>query len=104
MTHLSFFSLLALLSVPVAAQTLLDPTKPVAGVAKSASPQPSTSWVLESVVRKNGQFKAIISGTLYAQGQQLGDYQIARIDANSVLLNQGTKQLKLKLYGDDIKH
>ncbi|MEO2267806.1 agglutinin biogenesis protein MshK [Pseudoalteromonas pernae] len=105
MTRLLFCSLLTVLSFQLVAQPLLDPTKPVSGVKGSSQyQQAATDWVLESVVKKNGQFKAIISGSLYSQGERLGDYQIARIDASSVLLNQGNKQIKLKLYGDDIKH
>ncbi|WP_462157082.1 agglutinin biogenesis protein MshK [Pseudoalteromonas sp. GB56] len=105
MIRLLFCSLLLALSSQLAAQSLLDPTKPAFGAkGTSQNQQALTDWVLESVVKKNGQFKAIISGSLYSQGQHLGDYKIARIDANSVLLNQGNKQIKLKLYGDDIKH
>ncbi|MEM0515081.1 hypothetical protein WCN91_06520 [Pseudoalteromonas sp. YIC-827] len=107
MKPLLFSSLALLLSTSATAQQLNDPTRPAAGVSTTASTHADASakqWVLESVVNRNGQFKAIISGSLYARGARLGQYHIARIDANSVLLTQGQKQLKLELYGNDIKN
>lgn len=105
MKPLLFSSLAWLLSASATAQQLADPTRPVGGVSATAvTPVATKKWVLESVVKKNGQFKAIISGALYTQGAQLGRYRVAYIDANSVLLTQGQKQLKLEVYGNDIKH
>ena len=104
MKHLLACSLFMVVSVPVAAQVLQDPTRPAVQAQTSRSTESvQQQWVLESVVSKKGQHKAIISGQLYAQGDKLADYTVTNISAHAVLLVQGAKQLKLELYSNEIK-
>ncbi|MFY8273761.1 agglutinin biogenesis protein MshK [Pseudoalteromonas sp. SSDWG2] len=105
MKPLLFCSLAMLISVPSMADVMRDPTKPAhLGTLGAAKGPQANEWVLESVVYKNGQFKAVISGSLYSKGQMLGEYLITHVDKHSVLLNQGNKQIKLELYGDENEH
>ena len=100
------FSIATLLILPVFAfgQSYQDPTRP------NVKHQHNVSNVgvagplrLESVIRKQGKIKVIISGNLYTQGEQVGDYIISKINADTVYLTRGSEQLKLELYHHEIK-
>ena len=98
-------TIVLLVATPLFAQSLADPTKPrflSQGSAKHVS-KSKAKWRLESLIHHNGHYKAIISGAIYQQGEQLGDYVVAKISQRAVYLTRGNEQLKLELYPHEIK-
>lgn len=103
--YLFSVSVICLISVHVDAQSLTDPTQPrflSQGVGKQVN-KSKAKWRLESLIHHNGHYKAIISGAIYQQGEQLGDYVVAKISQRAVYLTRGNEQLKLELYPHEIK-
>lgn len=92
-----------LLAFSVNAQQLLDPTRPAVSDVEGAATQAPAQWVLESIINKNGQYKAIISSKLYAQGDRVGPYTLTKITPRYVSLTQGNQTRRLELYSDEIK-
>jgi len=113
--NLVFLIVLCLLSaINVNANTvnslqLIDPTRPklsgsATGSASVNSENTQNSELkLQSLIYKNGRYKAIISGKLYKAGEKVGEYNIAKITAKKVYLSRGSEQRILELYSYEIK-
>jgi MSHA biogenesis protein MshK len=82
------------LSLPVAAQTLVDPMRPATAGAGDgeAAPRPAGP-VLEQVVLSDGRKFAVISGRRVAVGDRLGDATVVSIGPDQVTLRGGTTQV-----------
>ena len=88
---------------------LIDPTRPklIGNTTGSTSERPedknNSELTLQSLIFKNGRYKAIISGKLYKAGEVVGEYNIAKITAKKVYLSRGSEQRILELYSYEIK-
>lgn len=92
------FALCCLLAVPwvEAQESLRDPTRPLAFRAQN----PSTPLTLNSILIGEGRRLAVINGTQLAEGAvipETGGIMLKRIQAQSVLLEQGDKRWRLSL-------
>ncbi|ATC93207.1 hypothetical protein [Pseudoalteromonas tunicata] len=100
------FSIWLLLILPALSfgKSYQDPTKPNIKHQKNVSVAGSLGTLrLESVIRKQGKVKVVISGKIYAKGEQVGEYVLSKINADTVYLTRGSEQLKLELYHHEIK-
>ncbi len=113
MKNLLRFNVLILMLVmqfSLTAETLKDPTRPKNFKlnADNANEQISDDHVqglkLQSLILKRTGNKAIISGRLYAEGAQIGEYKLTKITADKVYLSNDIEQLILELYKYEIKH
>jgi MSHA biogenesis protein MshK len=87
--------------VPVAAQALVDPTRPPASLntepMNSGQPMPAGP-VLQSVLISPRRKEAIISGQTVKIGDKVGEAKVVRIAEGQVVLRNGTDLQTLKLF------
>ncbi|WP_338362654.1 agglutinin biogenesis protein MshK [uncultured Pseudoalteromonas sp.] len=104
MKNLSLYSLcMCCVFSASSAQILRDPTQPSnAPILKGATVK-SKALSLESIIKSEKQYTAIISEQLYKPGDVIGEFRVLTINANSVLLANSNKQIKLELYDYEIK-
>ena len=82
----------------VAAEDLVDPTRPPAGLGKFQADVASAGPVLQSILISPTRRIAIISGKAVKAGEKYGDAQVVAIGENEVVLKTGKSQQVLKLY------
>lgn len=102
--HCSLWLILICASVTAVAQTLKDPTRPQTITAKGSGNVLTGNLILQSIIKKQQGYKAIISGQLYAIGDQIDGYKVLAINSKRVVLANDNKQIKLDLYDYDIKN
>lgn len=98
--HLAACSLLAM-TIPLSAQTLVDPTRPPAsfGVKQMSQGQESDAGqVLQSVLISSRRREAIISGQTVKVGDKVGDATVHRIAEDHVVLRHGKDLKTLRLF------
>lgn len=93
-------SLLAL-SLPLMAETLRDPTRPLRE-ATVASPA-KASFELNAILSSQQRIVAIINGKTVAEGDTLEGAKVTRIGANHVYLLYEGKPLKLRLHSSSVR-
>ncbi len=95
--------LAALFSMPAAGQ--VDPTKPaISGVAQRAtSGEQNGALRLQSILKRQDSFTAVISGQSYREGDSVGDHRIVKINPKDVVLDDGRQTMTLKMYSYEIK-
>jgi len=104
-----FFSAIDVNAGELNSQQLIDPTRPklsgntTSSTSRNSEDNNNSELKLQSLILKNGRYKAIISGTLYKAGEKVGEYNIAKITAKKVYLSRGTEQRILELYSYEIK-
>lgn len=92
-----------LLSLPVQAEVLQDPTAPLAGTSRGAGPAKAAGLPrLQSIILGNGPALAVLNGRSYRVGQQIDGYRLVSISADSVVLEEGGKRQALTLFGSKI--
>ncbi|MEX1033876.1 MAG: hypothetical protein WDZ30_10995 [Cellvibrionaceae bacterium] len=96
----SLFSLLAMtlalaISVPLAADQLSDPTRPLnyrqAGSAEAR-------LELNSILIAKGRRIAVINGQQVAEGERSGNIYVLRILPNRVIISRNGNEIELKLH------
>lgn len=104
------FSAIKVSAADINSKQLIDPTRPklsgnttISSTSGSSENNKNSGLKLESLIVKNGRYKAIISGKLYKAGETVGEYNIAKIMAKKVYLSRGTEQRILELYSYEIK-
>ncbi|MBH0057667.1 agglutinin biogenesis protein MshK [Pseudoalteromonas sp. SWXJZ94C] len=106
MKNLSLYSfctlVLCFFSLNATAQ-LRDPTQPYIQVSNGMPVAQNTELKLQSIIKKNTVFKAIISGQLYQKGDTVNNFRVLRINSKQVVLANDDKQIKLELYDYEIK-
>ncbi len=97
--HLNKVSLLGLLLLCAGAhaQTVVDPTRPPAGLAKDQG-ETYAGPVLQSILISSTRRIAIISGKTVKMGDKFGEAQVISISENEVVLRTGKDKQVLKLY------
>ena len=95
-----FTCLLIFLSVlPAFAERLKDPTKPLQGAVNSESEAlTSQGYRLQSIFISGENRRAIISNKKVAVGDVIGEFTVAKILRNKVLLQNETDSLELNLF------
>ncbi|MCQ8879163.1 agglutinin biogenesis protein MshK [Pseudoalteromonas shioyasakiensis] len=106
MKNLLLFSLVGLLlgSAQAIAEQLVDPTKPQNVIVGNQAHYQKSELKLQSIIKRSGSYKAIISGQLYGIGEQLNGYKVLTISSKNVVLANDNKQIKLDLYDYEIKN
>ncbi|MGS0534505.1 agglutinin biogenesis protein MshK [Pseudoalteromonas sp. SaAl2] len=106
MKNLLLFSVFGLFvcSTGVAAEQLVDPTRPQNLLATSVVKNQQSSLKLQSIIKRSGRYKAIISGQIYTVGDQINNYKVLTISSKQVVLANDNKQIKLDLYDYKIKN
>lgn len=110
MTNLLRYNIVLLsfiLSFSALAQNLQDPTRPKITTETRGAPVNSESnqeqLVLQSVFIKDSGYLGVISGDLVKVGDEVQGYKVKKITPNSVTLEQGQTNKKLRLYQHEIK-
>ncbi|ATC80980.1 agglutinin biogenesis protein MshK [Pseudoalteromonas agarivorans] len=85
------------------AEILRDPTQPSNAPILKGAALSNTALSLQSIIKTEKQYKAIISKQVYKPGDVIGEFRVLTINANSVLLANDDKQIKLELYDYEIK-
>lgn len=86
-----------------AAEVLRDPTQPSNITITGKGGTTTSDLSLQSIIKTEAQYKAIISAQVYKSGDEIGEFRVLTINANSVLLANDDKQIKLELYDYEIK-
>ena len=82
----------------LAAEELVDPTRPPTGFGQFQADVVHTGPVLQSILISQTRRVAIISGKTVKAGDKYGDAQVVAIGENEVVLKTGKSQQVLKLY------
>ncbi len=100
----SFCSLVIICAItPSAFAQLRDPTQPTKFVASPNSNAPSSELKLQTIIKSNATFKAIISGKTYQVNDVVDNFRVLSISSKQVVLANNDKQIKLELYDYKIK-
>ncbi|MCT6698318.1 hypothetical protein [Rheinheimera sp. 4Y26] len=104
MTAICKFKLAALLLL-CSSGSIADPTAPEAQLQpEGATAQAPESVPRLSLIRSDGRsYQALINGVLVKTGDKVGPYQVQRISAGQVILQQGEKRLQLNLFNSTTK-
>ena len=93
--------LLVLCPAVVLAESLLDPTRPLPQEQVVTRPDGKTAKglpKLQAIVRGLGPAKAILDGTTYSPGAQVGAYQLQEIRADGVILLRDNHRFFIPFY------
>ncbi len=80
------------------AQSLVDPTRPPAGLADMAGSVAVGGPVLQSVMLSPGRKMAVISGEAVVLGGRYGEARLVRLTESEAVLKNGDETTVLKLY------
>jgi len=75
-----------------------DPTRPLLAGPAAAVAQNKGDMVLQSIIRKQQAYKAVINGRLVGLGESINGYQVMEIKSSSVLLKSAKERLELSLF------
>ena len=75
-----------------------DPTRPFGYHDSPSITIAENKLVLQSIVQGHGTRTAIINGVLLKQGENFGQYKLAKIDDNSVLLSDDFEKITLYVF------
>lgn len=92
------FVALLLHCVAAIAETLVDPTRPPAGISTDARNDALAAPVLQSVMISSAARSAIIGGEMVRLGGKYGDAHVVRITETEVVLRSPSGTETLKLY------
>lgn len=97
--------LLYAMCLTIAAQTLVDPTRPPPGAGPIAHEDktaivPNAGPALQSILISPLRVEAIISGRTIKLGDKFGDAKVVKITENAVVLRNGNDSQTLKLFPD----
>ncbi len=96
--QLAVLLLSGLSAIAVAAQGMLDPTRPPAALAGSADVRAPGGPVLQSVMLSPGRKVAVISGEMVALGGRYGAARLVRLTESEAVLKDGAETTVLRLY------
>ena len=77
-----------------------DPTAPLnaSGRYLSSTANSHKTLRLESIIRSNQQLSAVINGQVLVLGEHFGEYTLAKINKNSVVLTSTEQSITLPLF------
>ncbi|WDE10958.1 hypothetical protein [Thalassomonas haliotis] len=87
-----------LLSLPALGWQGADPTRPLVPGQAAAAVKNKGDIVLQSIIRKQQAYKAVINGAVVSQGDSINAYKVMEIRSSSVLLQSAENQLELSLF------
>jgi len=96
---ISLILLLLFLSQYVNGQQV-DPTKPFGAVASSSSSdsEKSTQLILQSIIQRGGNKKAIIDGKVLNVGDKYKGFELITINSKGVVLDSPQGRMELSLF------
>jgi MSHA biogenesis protein MshK len=101
LTRLILLSSSALLSQPLMAENLPDPTRPPTMLmTTSVGAESSSGPILQSILIGSHRHVAIISGQSVALNEKYGDQILIRMSETEVVLRNGSQLQTLKLFPD----
>lgn len=80
----------------VAQQT--DPTRPFSGGSEAVNKIAVQRMKLQSIVENGQDLTVVINGKLLKVGDRIEQYQLEKINKNSVVLTSADKRLELSLF------
>ena len=94
------WAVVALAPAVTGAQTLVDPTRPPAGLSGGQGDAGVVGGapVLQSVMISSSGRAAIISGEVVRLGERFGAARLVKISENEVVLKEGSEEQILRLY------
>ena len=105
MARFCMVCLLGMLSCPLLADTLVDPTMPLAGMPDSDNPTLSQQPLpqLQGIVISNAGRSAVLNGLNVQIGQQVAGYRVLAIHSDAVILERDGRRQTLSLYSDKVR-
>lgn len=76
----------------------MDPTRPLVPGVASAHHNPQGDIVLQSIIRRQGETKAVINGKVVSVGDAFNEYQVLEIKNKRVILKSAQQRLELSLF------
>lgn len=75
-----------------------DPTRPLTGASEVVSKKAAQRMKLQSIVENGQDLTVVINGKLLKIGDRIEQYQLEKINKNSVVLTSPDKRLELSLF------
>lgn len=101
-SHLLFFIIVALLSSNTAFSAKVDPTRPFDHTGLNSVTPEGKELVLESIIYGEGVHTVVVSGRILKINDFIGEYQLTKINTQSVVLDNGTKQVELNIFKEHL--
>lgn len=101
----SLVTVLFLMTVPVVAAPLTDPTQPpgfVGGVTAAGSTK-APAWQVSSILISSDRRMAVINGKIVSQGDIVGSAKVIRISHTAVTLRNNIETFTVKLLPAQVK-
>lgn len=87
------------MAAPFCQAYMTDPTKPLSYSANtSAKVIEKEELTLQTIVERENTKSVVISGQLLSVGDKIEQYELIKIENNSVVLSSPEKKLKLSLF------
>lgn len=95
---LSIITVLIFLPLSHAVAQEVDPTRPLFGESQASSNKVTQAIELQSIINNGQQLTVVINGRLLKVGDKIEQYQLKKINKNSVVLSSTDKHLELSLF------
>ena len=79
-----------------------DPTRPFNYSATSMATPDGKKLVLESIISVNDEYTVIVSGKVMKMFDYIGEYQLAEVNDQQIVLRSDKQRLTLTIFKDDI--
>lgn len=99
MYRLILITLLVTFSFYGQAQSV-DPTKPLSSSAQAGVEQLQKGLTLETIIHRDTNKSAIISGKLMKIGDYIGEHQLIEVNSSNVILRSNDEQLTLSMFSN----
>ena len=76
----------------------IDPTRPLFGASETVNKKVNQTIKLQSIVNNGQDLTVVINGKLLKVGDRIEQYQLEKINNNSVVLSSPEKRLELSLF------
>ncbi len=98
LNYIFLLSFVALIITNQAIAAEVDPTRPFGHRASSTVTSSGNKLVLESIIHGDGIHTVVISGKVLKMYDYIGEYQLAAVNDQSVVLRSKTKHFKLAIF------
>jgi len=78
----------------------IDPTKPLSNISKIDQNEHKQGLNLETIIYRNKNKSAIISGKLMKVGDYIGDHELIAVNASHVVLRSDGERIKLSMFSN----
>lgn len=98
LNHLFWFIIAVLLSTNTAFSAKVDPTRPFGHTGLNSITPEGKALVLESIVHGDGVQTVVVSGRILKVNDFIGEYQLTKVNKQSVILQSDTKKVELNIF------